>query len=95
MSKNILLGVTGSIAASKTEILYKKLIEKHNVKIFSTSEGLKYLSNEFLDEVKVFSSWEQLEGSPHIDYARWADLIVIYPATANFLAKLNSGIADD
>ena len=95
MSKNILLGVTGSIAASKTEILYKKLIEKHNVKIFSTSEGLKYLNKEFLNEIEVFSSWEQLEGSPHIDYARWADLIVIYPATANFLAKLNSGIADD
>ena len=95
MSKNILLGVTGSIAASKSEILYKKLIDKHNVKIFSTSEGLKYLSKEFLNEVEVFSSWEQLEGSPHIDYARWADLIVIYPATANFLAKLNSGIADD
>ena len=46
MSKNILLGVTGSIAASKTEILYKKLIDKHNVKIFSTSEGLKYLSKD-------------------------------------------------
>ena len=54
MSKNILLGVTGSIAASKTEILYKKLIDKHNVKIFSTSEGLKYLSKEFINEVEVF-----------------------------------------
>tara|TARA_Y100001960_G_scaffold282981_1_gene317713 strand:- start:292 stop:1401 length:1110 start_codon:yes stop_codon:yes gene_type:complete len=95
MSKNILLGVTGSIAASKTEILYKKLIDKYKIKVFSTSEGLKYLSKEFLNEVEVFSSWEQFEGSPHIDYARWADLIIIYPATANFLAKLNSGIADD
>ncbi len=95
MLKNILLGVTGSIAASKTEILYKILKDKYNIKIFSTTEGLKYLSKDFINEVEVFSSWEQFEGSPHIDYARWADLIIIYPATANFLAKLNSGIADD
>lgn len=95
MSKNILLGVTGSIAASKTEILYKKLIDKYNIKIFSTAEGLKYLSKEFLNEVDVYSSWDEFKGSPHIDYARWADLIIIYPATANFLAKLNSGVADN
>ena len=87
MTENILLGVTGSIAASKSEILYKKLIDKYNIKIFSTSEGLKYLSKKFLNEVEVFSSWEQLDGSPHIDYGRWADIIIIYPATANFLAK--------
>ena len=31
----------------------------------------------------IFHSWDQLDGSPHIEYARWADDIGIYPATAN------------
>ena len=95
MKKNLLLGVTGSIAASKTEVLHSLLVDSYNIKVISTSEGLKYLSKSFLTENKVLTSWEDYPGSPHIELSRWADKVIVYPATANFIAKLSSGIADD
>ena len=95
MSKNILLGITGSVAASKSEILFKNLSLNNNVRIISTDAGLLYLSDEFINNEKIISSWADSPGSPHIELARWADKIVIYPATANFISKMAMGIADD
>ena len=95
MSKNILLGVTGSVAASKSEILYEILSEEYNVKTICSSGGKRYLSDDFLKNSNVFTSWSDLSGSPHIELARWADKILIYPATANFISKMAMGIADD
>ena len=95
MKKNLLLGVTGSIAASKTEELHSLLVDSYNIKIISTTEGLKYLSKNFITSQNVLSSWEDYPGSPHIELSRWADKVIIYPATANFIAKLSSGISDD
>lgn len=95
MSENILLGITGSIASSKSEVLFQLLNKQNNVEIFSTNEGLKYVSQDFQNENTIYSSWDQLEGSPHIEYARWADKVVIYPATANFISKYAHGLADD
>jgi len=95
MKKNLLLGVTGSIAASKTEELHSLLQDSYNIKIISTIEGLKYINKSFITKNNVLSSWEDSHGSPHIELSRWADKVIIYPATANFIAKLNSGIADD
>tara|TARA_B100000902_G_scaffold216735_1_gene206040 strand:- start:2427 stop:3542 length:1116 start_codon:yes stop_codon:yes gene_type:complete len=95
MSKNILLGVTGSIAASKSEILYDILSRENNVKVICTSAGKRYLSSKFLENDNVYKSWDDLTGSPHIELARWADKVLIYPATANFIAKMAMGIADD
>ena len=45
MKNNLLLGITGSIAASKTEKLYNLLKDQYNIKFVSTSEGLKYLED--------------------------------------------------
>ena len=95
MSKNILLGITGSVAASKSEILFKNLSIDNNVKIICTDAGLLYLSDDFIENEKIISSWEDSPGSPHIELARWADEILIYPATANFISKMSMGIADD
>jgi phosphopantothenoylcysteine decarboxylase/phosphopantothenate--cysteine ligase len=95
MSENILLGITGSIASSKSEVLFQLLNKQNNVEIFSTNEGLKYVSQDFQNENTIYSSWDQLEGSPHIEYARWADKVIIYPATANFISKYAHGLADD
>ena len=95
MKNNLLLGVTGSIAASKTENLFNLLKNDFDIKVISTSEGLKYLSNNFKSENYIISSWDNETGSPHIELSRWADKFIIYPATANFIAKLNSGISDD
>ena len=88
MSKKILLGITGSIAASKSEKLHSLLSENNETVVFSTDEGLKYISEKFQNKNDIFHSWDQLDGSPHIEYARWADSIVIYPATANFISCL-------
>ncbi len=95
MKKNLLLGVTGSIAASKTEELHSLLVDSYNIKVISTTEGLKYLSKSFITNHNVLSSWEDYPGSPHIELSRWADKVIIYPATANFIAKLCNGISDD
>ena len=95
MNNNLLLGVTGSIAASKTEELHSLLVDSYNIKIISTTEGLKYINKSFTTNHNVLSSWDDIPGSPHIELSRWADKVIIYPATANFIAKLSNGISDD
>ena len=95
MKKNILLGLSGSVACSKSEKLFNTYKEKFNFKIIGTNSSTRYLSKEFLNSNKVVTNWDDLGGSPHIDLARWADIFLIYPATANLLAKLAVGIADD
>ena len=95
MKNNLLLGITGSIAASKTEKLYELFKDHYNIKLVSTSEGLKYLDDNFKTNNKIISYWDNETGSPHIELSRWADKFIIYPATANFISKLNHGISDD
>ncbi|MDC1071311.1 bifunctional phosphopantothenoylcysteine decarboxylase/phosphopantothenate--cysteine ligase CoaBC [Acidimicrobiia bacterium] len=95
MSKNILLGITGSVAASKSEILYHNLSLENNVKLIATEAGQKYLSEDFLHNNQVILGWGDNQGSPHIELARWADIFIVYPATANFISKMTMGIADD
>ncbi|MBA4811568.1 MAG: bifunctional phosphopantothenoylcysteine decarboxylase/phosphopantothenate--cysteine ligase CoaBC, partial [Candidatus Actinomarinales bacterium] len=95
MKKNILLGLTGSIACSKAEQFVQEYKEIYNFKIIATHSSKNYLSDTFLAEHNVISDWDDLNGSPHIDLARFSDSFIIYPATANFIAKINSGIADD
>ena len=95
MSKNILLGLSGSVACSKTEIFYKEYSKYFYFKFLSTYSGLKYLSKEFIKENNPLSDWSQITGSPHIELARWADIFLLYPASANLISKLANGIADD
>ena len=95
MKKKILLGLSGSVACSKSELFVNKYSEIYDFKIISTFNGLKYLSKEFLSTHSVYSDWDDLPGSPHIKLARWADEFVIYPASANIISKISSGIADD
>jgi len=95
MSKNILLGLSGSVACSKTEIFYKEYSKYFSFKFLSTYSGLKYLSKEFIKENNPLSDWSQITGSPHIELARWADIFLLYPASANLISKLANGIADD
>ncbi len=52
MNKNILLGLSGSVACSKSEIFYKEYSKYFNFKFISTYSGLKYLSKEFIKENK-------------------------------------------
>ena len=95
MKKKILLGLSGSIACSKSEMFIDKYSENYEFKIVSTFNGLNYLSDGFIENKAIFSDWKDLPGSPHIELARWADEFVIYPASANVISKIANGIADD
>ena len=100
-NKNILLGVTGGIAAYKAvEIL--RLLKKTgaNVNVVMTHSAKKFVGRttfEVLSENKVLLDlFSDTESSvTHIDLATNADAVMIAPATANIIAKLAQGIADD
>ena len=98
--KRIVLGVTGSIAAYKSADILRTLIEKGlKVSVVMTKEAEHFitpLTLEALSGEKVYTSlldepWKM----PHIFLAREADLLLIVPATANIIAKLANGLADD
>ena len=95
MKKKILLGLSGSVACSKAEQFVNHNLEKYEFKLLSTHSGLNYLSEQFTKSNNIYSDWSELSGSPHIELARWADEIIIYPASANIISKISSGIADD
>lgn len=99
-NKRILLGVCGGIAAYKTPELVRRLRETGaEVRVILTAAGAEFVTPLSLQAVSghaVYTQWsEHADGMDHIALARWADLILIAPATANTLAKLAHGLADD
>ncbi len=101
-NKNILLGVTGGIAAYKACALTSKLTQQGaNVRVVMTKSACEFVSPltfQALSRNRVYTDTFD-EQDPkviaHIDVADWADLVIIAPATANIIAKLANGIADD
>lgn len=100
--KNIVIGITGGIAAYKSLFLIR-LFKSHNfnVKVIATKSALQFvtpLTIETLSQNKLYSDLfaerEQIEVE-HISLADWADAAIIAPATANIIGKLANGIADD
>lgn len=99
--KKILLGVTGSIAVYKSLELVRlfvkagadvKVVMSESAKKFVTPLSFETLTtNRVLDDVS--ESW--VDDHNHIKTTQWADLFVIAPATANTIAKLANGIADN
>ncbi|GIN57562.1 bifunctional phosphopantothenoylcysteine decarboxylase/phosphopantothenate--cysteine ligase CoaBC [Lederbergia ruris] len=102
MKKNILLGVTGGIACYKAAALTSKLVQSgYSVKVMMTKSATNFVSPltfQALSRNEVYTD-TFIENNPeviaHIDLADWADLCLIAPATANMLAKLAHGLADD
>ena len=100
--KNILLGITGGIAAYKTASLVR-LLKKDgaNVKVIFTPSAKAFvtpLTLSTLSENPVYSSFfneETGEWSNHVELGLWADALIIAPATANTLAKMANGICDN
>jgi phosphopantothenoylcysteine decarboxylase/phosphopantothenate--cysteine ligase len=99
---NILLCVTGGIAAYKAVDLASKLTaEAYSVKTVMTDAACRLVGPKSFEAVtnsSVFTSlWET--GGPeaigHISLVDWADIIVVAPATANIIAKFAGGICDD
>jgi len=102
MGKNIVLGVTGSIAAYKAADLTSRLAKQGaNVNVVMTADALRFITPlpfKTLSRHPVVSDlYDEEEGwkPTHIRLADEADLLLIAPATANTMAKLAHGIADD
>ena len=100
--KNILLGVTGSIAAYKACELVRLLVQdgaKVQVVMSPSSEQfVGAMTFEALSHRPVRSALFDRDAEmsmSHIELARWADAVVIAPASAHFMAKLATGLADD
>lgn len=99
-SKNILLGVCGSISAYKACELVRYLQKKGaNVKVVMTPQATEFVGKitfQALTGEKVYVNWNDGEtGLEHITVGRWADSFVVAPATGNTIAKVRLGIADD
>lgn len=100
-SKNILLGVTGGIAAYKAAELASLLVKQHaNVDVIMTKNATKFiapLTFEAITGRMVYTdTFDDCDGGvAHIQIADRTDLVIIAPATANIIAKLANGIADD
>ena len=100
--KRILLGITGGIAAYKSAELVRRLRDHGaEVRVVTTPAATEFIAPLTL---------QALSGNPvhtdlldhaaeaamgHIELARWADAVVVAPATANFIARLSNGLADD
>jgi phosphopantothenoylcysteine decarboxylase/phosphopantothenate--cysteine ligase len=101
-NKRILLGVTGGIAAYKAADLTRRLQDEgaevrvvmtHAATEFITPLTMQALSGNPVHTDLLDTETESVMG--HIELARWADLILVAPASANFIARLVSGQADD
>ncbi|HEX3073501.1 MAG TPA: bifunctional phosphopantothenoylcysteine decarboxylase/phosphopantothenate--cysteine ligase CoaBC, partial [Ignavibacteriales bacterium] len=104
--KKILLGVTGGIAAYKSALLVREFV-KHGAEVrvimtpaaaefitpltFSTLTGNPVVMNIFPESQAAGTNMKTW----HIEYALWADLMIIAPATVNSLAKIAGGFADN
>ena len=100
--KNIVLGVTGSIAAHKAVDLSSLLTrENFSVHVVMTRDALHFITalpfKTMSRHPVITDLYDEEEGwkPAHIELADNADLLLIAPATANFIAKLAHGIADD
>lgn len=102
MNKKIVLGICGGIAAYKTAYLVRELTRLGaRVRVVMTASAQQFISPLTLqglgaEDVRVDLFDQEAERAMgHIELARWADYLLIAPATANCLAKMAQGIADD
>lgn len=101
-NQKVLLGVTGGIAAYKAPDLVRKLVAQGaQVRVILSASAREFVSPLSLQAVSGNPVSEHLldpaaeAGMGHIELARWADQILIAPATAHVMAKLAHGLADD
>ena len=101
-NKRVLLGVSAGIAAYKTPNLVRKLTELGaEVQVILSKNADQFVAPLALQAVSgnpthsYAMTAESESGMGHIDLARWADVVLIAPATANLMARLCSGNADE
>ncbi|MBL8322692.1 MAG: bifunctional phosphopantothenoylcysteine decarboxylase/phosphopantothenate--cysteine ligase CoaBC [Acinetobacter sp.] len=101
-NKNIILGVSGGIAAYKSAILVRRLKDAgFNVRVVMTEGAQAFITPLTFQalsgnpvHIKLLDP-EAEAGMGHIELARWADLVLIAPASCDTLAKFAAGLADD
>ncbi|AQA17403.1 bifunctional 4'-phosphopantothenoylcysteine decarboxylase/phosphopantothenoylcysteine synthetase [Halioglobus japonicus] len=101
-NRNILLGVSGGIAAYKSAELVRQLQEMGaNVRVVMTRGAQEFITPLTLQALSgnpvhtELLDTEAEQGMGHIELARWADLLLVAPATADLIARLAAGRADD
>ena len=100
--RKVVVGLTGGIACYKVPYLVRYLVkEEADVQVIMTDSATKFITPLTLESVsqaevavEMFPA-KKFVATHHIDLAEWPELIVIAPATANFLGKVASGISDD
>jgi len=100
--KKILLGVTGGIAAYKAAELTRQLIKQGaDVRVVMTPAACEFVQSLTFQALSGHEVATQLldekaeAGMGHIQLARWADAVIVAPASADFIAKYNAGFADN
>jgi phosphopantothenoylcysteine decarboxylase/phosphopantothenate--cysteine ligase len=99
LPRRILVGITGGIAAYKVPQLVRLLIKQGvEVKVVCTPAALRFVGDETLRTLSgnpVYRDGVSQYDIEHVRLAQWADLFLICPATANTIAKIAHGIADN
>ena len=96
----IILGITGGIAAYKATVIIRQLTESgHDVKVIPTANALRFIGATTLEALSHNAVdpdlYTDVESVKHVELGQSADLVIVAPATAAFLARLASGLADD
>ena len=99
-NKNILVGITGSIAAYKAAQLVSNLkTNGAHVKVIMTKASTSFITERTLESISknrvLIDESETEESFLHLDVSKWADIILIAPCTANSLNKITNGLGDD
>ncbi len=99
---SVLVGITGGIAAYKAPGVIRRLREAGNeVRVVATEAAFRFIPEETLSiaaGVSVHTDvtwWEHSGRVEHVSLARWADLVLIAPATADSMARAAIGLGDD
>ncbi len=102
VNKRILLGLSGGIAAYKSADLVRRLRERGaDVRVVMTRGACEFITPLTMQAVSgkpvhlELLDHDSESGMGHIELARWSDVILIAPASANFIARLANGMADD
>src|SRR6185312_10738773 len=97
---NIVFVLTGSIAGYKAcEVISRLVQQGHRIRVVATESALRFVGEATLEGLtgkRVLTDlWTPGAALDHIELTRWADLVVVCPATANTLNRFAAGLADD
>lgn len=96
---NVLLGVTGSVAAKLTPKIQESITKSgYNIQTVFTNSSLNFTYKSIYDSYTDEDEWKAYREESrvlHIDLVKWADVFIIVPCSANVLGKISNGISDN